>query len=59
MSLYLSETSLKPEQPETMLSTGTGLPYSRLYLGSPSTGPVLYFDNVCLDDVPIRDDPAY
>ncbi|HEX7863149.1 MAG TPA: fibronectin type III domain-containing protein [Verrucomicrobiae bacterium] len=59
MALYLSTTATKPTTPTLTLNSGNGVAYERLYFGTPTTGPVMLFDNICLDDVPLGSNPAY
>jgi hypothetical protein len=59
MALYISTTAMRPSSPEAILTNGTGGALSRVYFGSPSTGPLLDFDNILLDDAPIGSNPGY
>jgi hypothetical protein len=57
LKLFLSTDVIKPMLPEASVTTGTGGPIERLYVGSIDAVPDVIVDSILIANEPIGDDP--
>jgi hypothetical protein len=57
MQLFVSTTPVKPAVPEATVTSGTGAPTARMYVGPFGSGPNVIFDNLLVDDAVIGSEP--
>jgi hypothetical protein len=57
LKLFLSTDVIKPVLPEASVTTGTGEPIERLYIGSIDPVPDVIVDSILIADEPIGDNP--